>query len=215
MVSGLWGKVQAEMTDAIAMDQTSLIRGPTGLQAASKSSTIPNGDETIVINWKKEVDGGMTVKAAYYRWLAKEAVLPMKAMGILIRLSEAEFLFKVTNTNKYPIVINDASFNFYINSTVTGTTVKVDTAKFVGGDDIWVPAESDLLVKIVAPVKQIGIVTWMVMAGQSTANAQKLAADVWSQYQAGTAKWIIDIETKVTNDEGEDLQVKTFSIEQT
>ncbi|HBD09644.1 MAG TPA: hypothetical protein DCZ69_15435, partial [Syntrophobacteraceae bacterium] len=106
VVSGLWGKVQAEMTDAIAMDQTSLIRGPTGLAAAT-------GTETSVINWKKDVDGGMTVPAAYYRWLAKEALLALKGLGTLIRLSEAEFLFKVTNTNKYPIIISDASFNFY------------------------------------------------------------------------------------------------------
>ncbi len=48
VVSGLWGKVQAEMTDAIAMTETSLIRGPTGLQAASKSSTIPQGTRPLL-----------------------------------------------------------------------------------------------------------------------------------------------------------------------
>jgi len=214
VVSGLWVKVQAEMTDAIAMTETSLIRGPTGLQAASKSSTIPQGSETIVINWKKDVDGGMTAKAAYYRWLAKESVIPMKAMGTLIRLSEAEFLFKVTNTNKYPIVISNASYGFYINSTATSTTaVKVDTAKVVAADDIWVPAESELLLGVRAPVKQLGIITWMVMAGQSTPNAQKLAADVWSQYlTATTSTWIIQIEAKVSDDKGDDVQVTTYNI---
>jgi LEA14-like dessication related protein len=208
VVSGLWGKVQAEMTDAIDMTETSLIRGPTGLKAAT-------GTETSVINWKKDITtGGLTVSASYYRWMAKEAVIPMKAMGTLIRLSEAEFLFKVTNTNKYPVVISNASYNFYINSTATSTTaVKVDTAKVVAGDDIWVPAESDLLVSVRAPVKQMGIITWMVMAGQSTPNAQKLAADVWSQYLTATAStWIIQIDVKVTNEKGDDVQVHTFNI---
>ncbi|HBD09645.1 MAG TPA: hypothetical protein DCZ69_15440, partial [Syntrophobacteraceae bacterium] len=64
----------------------------------------------------------------------------------------------------------------------------------------------------VAPVKQLGIITWMVMAGQSSANATKLSADVWSQYQAGTEKWVIDVETKVSNDEGEDTQPTTYQL---
>ena len=98
-MSGLWGKVQAEMTDAIAMDQTSLIRGPTGLKAAT-------GTETSVINWKKDVDGGMSVKTAYYRWLAKESLLALKGLGTLIRLGTAEFLIKVANPNKYTISID-------------------------------------------------------------------------------------------------------------
>ena len=217
VVSGLWGKVQAEMTDAIAMDQTTLVRGPTGLQAASKSATIPQGDETIVINWKKDIEtGGLSVSASYYRWLAKEALIALKGLGTLIRLSEAEFLFKVTNSNKYPIILNEVGYYFYINSTALSTeAVKVDTAKTVAADDVWVPAESEVLLKVVAPVKQMGIITWLVMGGQPTAAAQKLAADVWSQYKDGTPTWIIDIQMKVTNDEGEDMQVKTYTLEGT
>ena len=207
LVSGLWNLVQAEMTDAIAMDETSLVRGPTGLKAAT-------GSETSVINWKKDIDtGGLSVSASYYRWLAKESLLALKGLGTLIRLSEAEFLFKVSNPNKYPIILSDVQYSFYINSTAVSTeAVKADTAKFVAADDVWVPAESDLLLKIVAPVKQMNIITWMVMAGQPTASAQKLAADVWSQYKDGTPTWIIDIEMKVTNDEGEDLQVETYNL---
>jgi hypothetical protein len=208
LISGLWGKVQAEMTDAIAMDETSLVRGPTGLKAAT-------GSETSVINWKKDIEtGGLSVSASYYRWLAKETLIALKGLGTLIRLSEAEFLFKVTNPNKYPIILSDVQYGFYINSTAVSTeAVKADTAKFVAADEVWVPAESDLLLKIVAPVKQMNIITWMVMAGQPTASAQKLAADVWSQYLTATADtWIIDIEMKVTNDEGEDLQVETYNL---
>jgi hypothetical protein len=207
VVSGLWGTVQAQMTDAIAMDQTTLIRGPSGLVAAT-------GTETSVINWKKDIDtGGLTVQASYYRWLAKESLIALKGLGTLIRLSEAEFLFKVTNDNKYPIILQGMEYSMYVNSTATSTTaVKVDTAKVVAADDIWVPAKSDLIVSVKAPVKQMGIITWLVVGGQSTPNAQKLAADVWSQYAAGTQTWIIDISGKVSNDKGEDTQVLSMTL---
>jgi len=148
--------------------------------------------------------------------LAKAALIALRGLGTLIRLSEAEFLFKVTNSNKYPIILNEVGYYFYINSTALSTeAVKVDTAKTVAADDVWVPAESEVLLKVVAPVKQMGIITWLVMGGQPTAAAQKLAADVWSQYKDGTPTWIIDIQMKVTNDEGEDMQVKTYALEGT
>ena len=207
VISGIWGKVQAELTDAIAMDQTSLIRGPTGLVAAT-------GTETSVINWKKDATtGGLTVSASYYRWLAKESLLALKGLGTLIRLSEGDFIFKVTNDNKYPIILQGMQYSMYVNSTATSTTaVKVDTAKVVAADSIWVPAKSTLLIDVRAPVKQMGIITWLVVGGQSTANAQALAADVWSQYAAGTETWIIDIAGKVSNDKGEDTQVLTMTL---
>ena len=203
VVSGLWGKVQAEMTDAIAMDQTSLIRGPSGLAAAT-------GTETAVINWKKDVDGGMSVKTAYYRWLAKEALLALKGLGTLIRLSTGEFLIKVTNPNKYMISIDSAQYNFQIAAVKTGDIV--DTAKVVAADKIWVPAESEVLVKVVAPVKQLDMITWAVMAGKSSAVATANSADVWAQYKDGTPAWIITINVTVSNDEGGDTRTATVSL---
>lgn len=206
VLPGLWGKVQAEMTDAVAMDETTLVRGPTGLQAAT-------GTETAVINWKKDVDGGLAVSTAYYRWLAKEALLALKGMGTLIRLSQAEFLFKVTNPNKYAISIDSAQFYFYVNSTaLSAAGTKVDTAKVAMNDKIWVPAETELLVKVVAPVKVMDMVTWAVMGGQQAAAAQKLAGDVWAQYQAGTQTWIITIDAYVSDDEGENTVTASFSL---
>ena len=187
-VSGMWGLVQAEMSDASAMDQTTL----------SMALRNAAGDETAVINWKKDVDGGMQVQAAFYRWLAKEALLGLKGLGTLIRLSTAEFLFKVTNPNKYEISIDSAAFNWQVNSTaVLAMGEKVDAAKVVTADKVWVPAESELLLKIVAPVKMLDMITWAVLAGKTSTVATALAGDVWSQYQAGTQKWIITIDATV------------------
>ena len=197
VVSGLWGMVQAEMTDAIAIDQTSLIRGPSGLRNAT-------GTETSVINWKKDVDGGLAVKTAYYRWLAKEALIALKGLGTLIRLSAAEFLFKVTNPNKYEISIDTAQFNWQVNSTaVSATGDKVDTAKVVTADKVWVPAESEILLKVVAPVKVLDMITWGVLAGKTSTAAGTLAADVWAKYQANATTpvtWIITIDATVSSE---------------
>ncbi len=206
VLPGLWGKVQAEMTDAIAMDQTTLVRGPTGLQAAT-------GTETSVVNWKKDVDSGVPVKTAYYRWLAKEALIALKGLGTLIRLGNGEFLFKVTNPNKYAISIDSAQYSFYVNSTaLSATGNKVDTAKVAMSDKVWVPAESDLLVKIVAPIKQLDIITWGVMAGQTSTNATVLSADVWGQFQAGTQTWIITIDAKISDDKGGNTISETYTL---
>ncbi|MDM8000001.1 MAG: hypothetical protein QUS33_08385 [Dehalococcoidia bacterium] len=206
VVAGLWGLVQAETTDAVAIDQTTLVRGPTGLQAAT-------GTETAVQNWKKDVEGGLAVTTAYYRWLAKESLLALRGLGTLIRLSQAEFLFKVTNPNKYAISIDSAQFYFYVNSTaLSAEGTRVDTAKVAMNDKIWVPAETELLVKVVAPVKVMDMVTWAVMGGQQAAAAQKLAGDVWAQYQAGTQTWIITIDAYVSDDEGENTVTASFSL---
>ncbi len=184
-VSGMWGLVQAEMTDAIAMDQTTL----------SMALRNAAGDETAVINWKKDVEGGMLVKAAFYRWLAKEALLGLKGLGTLIRLGTAEFLFKVTNPNKYEISVDSAQFDWQVAASTTGD--KVATAKVVTAHKVWVPAKSELLLKVVAPIKVLDMITWLVMSGKSSPAATALATDVWSQYQAGTQKWIITINATV------------------
>ena len=205
-VSGMWGLVQAQMSDAFARDQTTL---------AMTLSAANSNDTTSVVNWMKDVDGGMTVNAAFYRWLAKESLLALKGLGTLIRLSEAEFLFKVTNPNKYPIILSGVGYSMYVNSTAISTSaVKVDTAKVVAADDIWVPAKSDLIVSVKAPVKQMGIITWLVAAHQTPiADAQKLAADVWSQYAASTPPtWIIEVDATVSNDKGEDIQPATYKL---
>jgi len=188
---GMWNLVQAEMTDAVAMDQTYL------------SMTLRNaaGDETVVINWKKDVDGGMLVKAAFYRWLAKEALLGLKGLGTLIRLGTAEFQFKVTNPNKYEISIDSAQFTWQVNSTaVSATGDKVYAAKVVTPDKVWVPAKSELLLKVVAPIKELDMITWAVMSGETSTAATQLANDVWSQYQAGTQTWIITIGVKASSE---------------
>lgn len=189
---GMWGLVQAEMTDAVAMDQTTL--------AMTLRNAPIIGTETMVINWKKDVDGGMLVKTAFYRWLAKETLLGLKGLGTLIRLGTAEFEFKVTNPNKYEISIDSAQFTWQVNSTaVSATGDKVYAAKVVTPDKVWVPAKSELLLKVVAPIKELDMITWAVMSGKTSTEATQSANDVWSQYQAGTQTWIIAIGTTVSH----------------
>lgn len=202
-VNGMWGLVQAEMTDACAMDQTTLAM-------TLRSGT---GTETSVTNWKKDVEAGLPVKTAFYRWLAKEALIALKGMGTLIRLSVAEFLFKIENPNKYAISLDTAEFNWQVVSTaVTAAGDKVDTAKVVTSDKVWIPGESEVLLKVAAPIKQMDIITWAVLAGKPSATAQRLAADVWSQYQAGTQEWIITVQTTVSDDKGNETLTGTYNL---
>jgi hypothetical protein len=80
----------------------------------------------------------------------------------------------------------------------------------VTADKVWVPAESELLLKIVAPVKMLDMITWAVLAGKTSTVATALAGDVWSQYQAGTQKWIITIDATVFSEK--ETQTYTYNL---
>ena len=82
----------------------------------------------------------------------------------------------------------------------------------MAADKIWVPAEGEVLVKVVAPVKQLDMITWLVMAGKTSVTAMALSGDVWTQYHDGTQTWIIDIDVAVSDDEGEQTQIQGYSL---
>ena len=183
---GLFGLVQAEMTDAVSLDQTICYLTLYG-----------NVDATSAEGWKKDVTAGVNQRQAFYRWLAKEGVSALGAAASLIQLSLQEFYFKVTNPNNYEISLDSLNINFTVEAS-TGETVTA--AKQSLGEPVWVPAKQAVNVRVLAPVKTMDVITWQVLIGKPTSQAMALAADVWGQIQAGTAKWAVAVEATVSSE---------------
>ena len=182
---GLFGLVQAEMTDAVSLDQTICYLTLYG-----------NVDATSAQGWKKDVTAGVNSRQAFYRWLAKEGVSAMGAAASLIQLGLQEFYFKIDNPNNYEISLDSLNINFTVKAS-TGETVTA--AKQSLGEPVWVPAKQSVNLRVLAPVKTMDVITWQVLIGKSTSQAMALAADVWGQIQAGTAKWAVAVEATVSN----------------
>jgi hypothetical protein len=49
------------------------------------------------------------------------------------------------------------------------------------------------------------------MIGKSTSQAMALAADVWGQIQAGTAKWDVSVEATVSNKK--EMLTETYTLQ--
>jgi hypothetical protein len=182
---GLFGLVQAEMTDAVSLDQTICYLTLYG-----------NVNATSAEGWKKDVTAGVNQRQAFYRWLAKEGVSAMGAAASLIQLGLQEFYFKIDNPNNYEISLDSLNINFTVKAS-TGETVTA--AKQSLGEPVWVPAKQAVNLRVLAPVKTMDVITWQVLIGKSTSQAMALAADVWGQIQAGTAKWAVAVEATVSN----------------
>jgi hypothetical protein len=161
--------------------------------------------------WVKDVEAGTHPRQAFYRWLSKETVSQSAAMGTLIQLGLAEFTLKITNPNKYQISVDSLNLVCQVASSALGTEALADAARQVIPEKIWVSAEGEASIRVVAPVKTFDVITWAVLAGKSTPDAQKLGADVWSKFQAGTAEWTVVAEAKVSNDT--DTATKTYTLE--
>ena len=169
---------------------------------------------TAANHWVTDVEGGVNPKQAFHRWLAKEGVSEMASAGPLIQVSVQEFYFKVVNPNDYDISLDSLNMNFQVKASTTGE--EVDAAKQAVADTIWVPAkegdkDGEIVVRVIAPVKTMDVITWAMMAGKASTEAQALAGDVWGQIQAGTAKWDVTVEAKVSNKT--DTQTKTYTLE--
>ncbi len=156
-----------------------------------------NVDATSAEGWKKDVTAGVNQRQAFYRWLAKEGVSAFGAAASLIQLSLQEFYLKVTNPNNYEISLDSLNINFTVEAS-TGETVTA--AKQSLGEPVWVPAKQAVNVRVLAPVKTMDVITWQIMIGKSTSQAMALAADVWGQIQAGTAKWDVSVEATVSSE---------------
>jgi hypothetical protein len=182
---GLFGLVQAEMTDAVSLDQTICYLTLYG-----------NVNATSAEGWKKDVAAGVNQRQAFYRWLAKEGVSAMGAAASLIQLGLQEFYFKVDNPNNYEISLDSLNINFTVKAS-TGETVTAAKQSLV--EPVWVPAKQSVNLRVLAPVKTMDVITWQVLIGKSTSQAMTLAADVWGQIQAGTAKWAVAFEATISN----------------
>jgi hypothetical protein len=196
---GLFGLVQAEMTAAVSLDQTICY-------LILKS----NVNATSAEGWKKDVTAGLNPRQAFYRWLAKEGVSAMAAAGPLIQLGLQEFYFKIDNPNNYDISLDSLTIDFQVKAS-TGETVTA--AKQSLGEQVWVPAKQAINLRVLAPVKTTDVITWQIMIGKSTSQAMTLAADVWVQIQAGTAKWDVSVEATVSNKT--DTQIETYTLQWT
>jgi|GEM_PF-7036660 len=192
-----WG---AEMRAAVPLQQNLAY-----LTLKSKVTT------TAANGWVKDVEAGVHPRQAFYRWLSKEQVGQSAAMGTLIQLGLAEFTLKIANTNKYQISVDALNVVCQVASSALGSEVKADAARQVIPEKIWVPGEGEASIRVVAPVKTFDVITWSVLAGRSTPDSQKLAADVWSKFQAGTAEWTVVVEAKVSNET--DTATETFTLE--
>jgi hypothetical protein len=204
-VSSMWGKVEAEMTDAFAIDQTT---AASYLRATMYTAgRIADGkafySETAATNFKTDVEGGMLVRSAFYKWLAKEQVKESAAAAVLIRESVGEFYFKVTNPNEYDIRIDE--IRLYFRTTAGASSQVIDGARQVLGD-IWVPARADdedgvVELKVLAPTKTYDLLSWLAMAGVNTNTARTMANEVFDKIQAGTIVWTAEVQVKVSHED--------------
>ena len=189
-MSGMWGKVQAEMTDAVAMNQTTLSMALRSTGGTAFSS------ETAATNFKAGVESGMSVRQAFYRWLAKENVKQMASSAVLIQQSVGEFYFKVTNPNKYEITIDEVVFHFQ--TTAGASSEVIDGARAIL-QTICVPAEGEIILKVLAPTKAYDLISWLVMDGKDSNTARAMASEVFSKIQAGTIVWTYTADAQVSN----------------
>lgn len=163
--------------------------------------------KTAADSWIEDYEAGVHYRQAFYRWLAKEAVSEMAAAAILIQMSVVEFYIKITNPNDYPISVDSMN----INCQVEASGEMIDAAKAAIGDKVWVPANGEVIFRVLTPVKTLDVVTWAVLAGKDANTARALAANVWNQVQAGTADWEVAIEAQVSSET--ETKTETYTLE--
>lgn len=166
---------------------------------------------TAANHWVQDVQAGTHPRQAFYRWLSKETVSQSASMGTLIQLGLAEFTLMITNSNDYEISVDSLNIVSQVPSSALGTETMVDAARQVVPEKIWVPANGEASIRVVAPVKTMDVITWAVLAGKPTADAQKLGGDVWAQFTAGTAEWTVVVEAKVSNDK--ETKIETYTLQ--
>ena len=155
---------------------------------------------TAAEHWKADVDAGVDPHQAFFRWLSKESVSESAAMAIYIQLGVAEFYLKITNPNDYEISLDKLNLIGQVKSSATGEAVAVDAAKQALTEKIWVPANEEITVRVLAPVKTMDMITSVLLSGSKTSDeARALATDVWGQIQADTADWDVSVEIVASN----------------
>jgi hypothetical protein len=191
VLPGMFGLIQAEMTDAVGLEQSICY-----LTLAATTVTSAN-------NFKADVESGVFVKQALYRWLAMEKVKEMASSALMIQESVGEFYIKITNPNKYEISIDQLKLYF---KTTAGTSTIDGARQSLGG--IWIPAEETVELKVLAPTKSYDLVSWLAMVGTDTTAARSMAAEVWSKIQNGTITWTLEYDVEVSH--GNDIQSYSY-----
>jgi hypothetical protein len=188
-VPGFFMGVGAELADALPLEQN--------MAYLTLNATV---SPAAAQGWKADVTAGVHPRQAFYRWLAKEAVLGMAAAAPLIRLSVAEFSIKVTNPNEYWISLDTLTINASIDVNWFGTVIPVDMSKVVLNEKVWVPAEEEVTIRLLAPVKVYDVITWGVMAGYDATKAGGLATFAFNKIQDGTAVWDMTIGAVISSE---------------
>ena len=208
---GAVGKFIAEMSDAVPMEQSicyqTLNRGTCYLMPGNSTGMkVCYSTTTAATNFKAAVESGVLLRTAFYRWLAKEKVKETASAALLIEQSVGEFYFTITNPNKYEIKIDQIVFAF--RTTVGASNMVIDGARQTV-DSVYVPAEGQISLKVVAPTKVYDLLSWLTIAGQG-ANARAYAAQVWSKIQAGTITWTFTAEMKVSH--GDEIENYSYPV---
>jgi hypothetical protein len=153
-------------------------------------------DTTSAIGWMQDVSAGASPEQAFYRWLAKEGVSEMSTAGTMIQVSVQEFYFKVDNPNDFDVSLDSLSLDFQVKA-FTGENV--DVSKQALNDKIWVPKGTEIILRVLAPVKTIDVISWVVIGGGDSASAQASASDVWNKIQDGQVEWRVVAQATVSN----------------
>ena len=155
-----------------------------------------NVDTTSAIGWIEDVVDGVSPKQAFYRWLAKEGVSEMSGASTMIQVSVQEFYLKVDNPNGYDVSLDSLSLDFQVKAS---TSEEVYVSRQALYDKIWVPKGTEIILRVLAPVKTLDVISWGVMLGEDSVSAQALASDVWSKILDGKAEWSIMAQATVSN----------------
>jgi len=159
-------------------------------------SAPPAGTVTAAKNFVTDVEAGVLLRQAFYRWLAKEKVKETASAALLIQQSVGEFYFKVTNPNKYVITIDEVVFHFQ--TTAGASSNVIDGARAIL-QTICVPAEGEIILKVLAPTKAYDLISWLVMDGKDSNTARAMASEVFSKIQAGTIVWTYTADAQVSS----------------
>jgi hypothetical protein len=196
-VPGAVLKFVAEMSDALALDKSTLY-----------NALYYNVSPTAAEGWEEDVsENGVHSTQAYYRWLSKETVSQSAAMATTVQLSEGEFYIKIENPNDYTIEID--KLRVYVRTTAGTSAEMVDAAR-QSLTNIYVPANEEVMVKVVASTNTVSVITWLVTAGKDTTTAQTLAAEVWTKIQNGTVAWTITAEVQASY--GDEILNDTYTL---
>jgi hypothetical protein len=156
---------------------------------------------TAANHWVTDVENGVHPKQAFYRWLSKEQVSQSASMAPSIQQSEGEFYIRVKNPNSYEISIDTLTLAFRIEA---GTANELVDAARQTLQNIWIPANEEVDIKVSATTNTVNVISWLAAAGTDVNTARSLAGDVWTKIQQEPAvpvAWSISAQAVVSHDD--------------